>query len=128
MSDIQYAVGLAGLSSSSSASSRARKKSQEPTVDDAEEPAATAASSPARLRSRRRRGAEAKDHAYRYEYMDPDPDESLLASDAGAGPIGVAGAAVKSDAARAAGLATLTRDGLSEGPTVPMMPSTWDRD
>jgi hypothetical protein len=25
-------------------------------------------------------------------------------------------------------LATLTRDGLSEGPTVPMMPSTWDRD
>lgn len=128
MTDIQYAVGLAGLSSSSSASSRARRKSQEPGLDDAEEPAATAASAPARLRSRRRRGAEAKDHAYRYEYMDLDSDESLLTSDAGAGPLGFAGAAAKSDAAQAAGLATLTRDGLSDGPTVPMMPSTWDRD
>lgn len=128
MTDIQYAVGLAGLSSSSSASSRARRKSQEPGLDDAEEPAAAEVSAAARLRSRRRRGAEAKDHAYRYEYMDLDPAESLLASDAGAGPLGFAGAATKSDAAHAAGLATLTRDGLSDGPTVPMMPSTWDRD
>ena len=128
MTDIQYAVGLAGLSSSSSASSRARRKSQEPMLDDAEEPAATAASAAARLRSRRRLGAEAKDHAYRYEYMDLDSDESVLASDAGAGPLGFAGAAPKSDAAQAAGLATLTREGLSDGPSVPMMPSTWDRD
>ncbi|OBF61862.1 hypothetical protein A5753_18015 [Mycobacterium sp. 852002-51971_SCH5477799-a] len=128
MTDMQYAVGLAGLSSSSSASSRARRKSQEPGLDDAEAPAAAAASTAARLRSRRRRGAEAKDHAYRYEYMDLDPAESLLASDAGAGPLGFAGAATKSDAAQATGLATLTRDGLSDGPTVPMMPSTWDRD
>jgi len=129
MTDIQYAVGLAGLSSSSSASSRARRKSQEPVLDDAEEPAAaTAASAAARLRSRRRLGAEAKDHAYRYEYMDLDSDESLLASDAGAGPLGFAGAAPKSDAAQAAGLATLTREGLSDGPRVPMMPSTWYRD
>ena len=60
--------------------------------------------------------------------MDLDPDESLLASEAGAGPIGFAGAATKSDSTQAAGLATLTRDGLSDGPTVPMMPSTWDRD
>lgn len=128
MTDIQYAVGLAGLSSSSSASSRARRKSQEPGLDEAEEPAATEASAPARLRSRRRRGAEAKDHAYRYEYMDLDPHDALLTSDAGAGPLGFAGAAAKSDTAQAAGLATLTRDGLSDGPTVPMMPSTWDRD
>ncbi|MEE2855006.1 MAG: PPE family protein [Actinomycetota bacterium] len=128
MTDIQYAVGLAGLSSSSSASSRARRKSQEPGFDEADEPAAAAASAPARLRSRRRRGAEAKDHAYRYEYMDLDSDESLLASEAGAGPLGFAGAATKFGAAQAAGLATLTRDGLSDGPTVPMMPSTWDRD
>jgi hypothetical protein len=80
------------------------------------------------LRSRRRRGAEAKDHAYRYEYLDLDSDESLLASEAGAGPLGFAGAATKFGAAQAAGLATLTRDGLSDGPTVPMMPSTWDLD
>ena len=126
MTDIQYAVGLAGLSSSSSASSRARRKSEEPALDDAEEPAATAASATERLRTRRRRGAEAKDHAYRYEYMDLDRDESLLASDAGAGPLGFAGAGAKSDAARAAGLATLTREGLSDGPSVPMMPSTWE--
>ncbi|OBH62798.1 PPE family protein [Mycobacterium sp. E2479] len=127
MTDIQYAVGLAGLSSSSSASSRARRKSEEPALDDAEEPAATAASAVERLRRRRRRGAEAKDHAYRYEYMDLDLDGSPLASDVGAGPLGFAGVAAKSDAAQAAGLATLTRDGLSDGPTVPMMPSTWDR-
>ena len=128
MADIQYAVGLAGLSSSSSASSRARRKSREEALDDAEEPAATEASAAERLRFRRRRGAEAKDHAYRYEYMDLGSDESILLSDAGAGPLGFAGAATKPDAARAAGLATLTRDGLSEGPAVPMMPSTWDRD
>ncbi len=128
MTDIQYAVGLAGLSSSSSASSRARRKSQEPALDDAEEPEAAAASAAERLRRRRRRGAEAPDQAYRYEYMDLDPDESLLASDAGAGPLGFAGAAAKSDAAQAAGLATLTHDGLSDGPAVPMMPNSWDRD
>ncbi|MEB4211664.1 PPE family protein [Mycobacterium sp. 94-17] len=128
MTDIQYAVGLAGLLSRSSASSRARRKSEEPALDDAEEPAATAAAAAERMRRRRRRGAEANDHAYRYEYMDLGPDESSLASDAGAGPLGFAGAAAKSDAVQAAGLATLTRDGLSDGPRVPMMPSTWDRD
>ncbi|OBF83760.1 hypothetical protein A5791_02820 [Mycobacterium sp. 852002-51163_SCH5372311] len=127
MADAQYAVGLAGLSSRSSASSRTRNKSQESAPDEAEEPAATAASARERLRSRRRRGAEAKDHAYRYEYMDPDPDESPLASDAGAGPVGFAGAAPK-PGFQPAGLLTLDDDGLSSGPKAPMLPTSWGDD
>ncbi|WP_219845614.1 hypothetical protein [Mycobacterium shigaense] len=45
-----------------------------------------------------------------------------------AGPLGFAGAASKSEAARAAGLTTLAGDGLSEGPAAPMLPSSWNRD
>ncbi len=60
--------------------------------------------------------------------MTPKTPTLARASAESAGPLGFAGAATKSDAARAAGLATLTRDGLSDGPTLPMMPSTWDRD
>jgi PPE-repeat protein len=127
MADVQYAVGLAGLSSRSSASSRARSKSQEPAPDEAEEPAAAAASDRDRLRRRRRRGAEAKDHAHRYEYMDLDGDDAPLASDAGAGPVGFAGAATKSGF-RPAGLVTLDDDGVSSGPNVPMLPSSWEDD
>lgn len=56
------------------------------------------------------------------------PKDGPVASGASAGQLGFAGAATKSDAARPAGLATLTRDGLSDGPGVPMMPRTWDRD
>ncbi|ETB51817.1 hypothetical protein O976_11160, partial [Mycobacterium avium subsp. paratuberculosis 10-8425] len=90
-----------------------------------------------KARARRRRRGTATDRAYRYEYMDLDtdggpedggPEDGAVASEASAGQLGFAGAATKSEAARPAGLATLTRDGLSEGPGVPMMPSTWDRD
>ena len=127
MADAQYAVGLAGLSSRSSASSRARSKSQEPAPDEAGQPAATAASARERLRSRRRRGAEAKDHAHRYEYMDLDPDEAPVASDAGAGPVGFAGAAPKSGF-QPAGLVTLDDEGVTSGPNAPMLPRSWSDD
>ncbi|WP_431313771.1 PPE family protein [Mycobacterium avium] len=139
MSDALYAVGLSGLSARGSASSRARRKSGEPAPDDLDAPAAAvaAAAGSKKAQARRRRRGTATDRAYRYEYMDLDtdsgpedggPDDGPVASEASAGQLGFAGAATKSDAARPAGLATLTRDGLSEGPGVPMMPSTWDRD
>ncbi|EUA39281.1 PPE family protein [Mycobacterium avium subsp. avium 2285 (R)] len=139
MSDALYAVGLSGLSARGSASSRARRKSEEPAPDDLDAPAAAAAAAAGskKARARRRRRGTATDRAYRYEYMDLDtdsgpedggPDDGPVASEASAGQLGFAGAATKSDAARPAGLATLTRDGSSEGPGVPMMPSTWDRD
>ncbi|MCV7049821.1 hypothetical protein H7H82_04240 [Mycobacterium heidelbergense] len=47
------------------------------------------------------------------------------ASDEGAGPLGFAGAAAKSGVPAATGLATLGGDGLSDGPTLPMLPSSW---
>lgn len=140
LSNALYAVGLSGLSARGSASSRSRRKSEEPSSDDLDAPAAAAAAAAAKkkARARRRRGGTATERAYRYEFMDLDQDgdpgadsEDPFAarpSEDSAGPLGFAGAAAKSDAARAAGLATLTRDGFSDGPSVPMMPSTWDRD
>ncbi len=138
LSDALYAVGLSGLSARGCASNRARRKSEEPAPDDADAPAAAvAASAKPRLRARRRRGATAKDKAYRYEYMDledaaPGPDDepitSIGESGEAAGPLGFAGAAAKSDVGHASGLATLAGDGLSDGPAVPMLPSSWGPD
>ena len=120
MADYFYAVSLSGLSARSSASGRSRRKSSEPAPDDAEAAATGAASARERLRSRRRRGGEAKDHAYRYEYLEPEPPS---ASDTGAGPLGFAGAASKPT-----GLVTLDSDGMSSGTSMPLLPSSWQRD
>ena len=138
LSDALYAVGLSGLSARGSASSRARRKSEEPAPDDADAPAAAAAASAKqRAKARRRRGATAKDRAYRYEFMDledvaPGPDDepsaSVRESGQPAGRLGFAGAAAKSGASHAAGLTTMTGDGLSDGPAVPMLPSSWSHD
>lgn len=124
LSDVLYAVGLSGLSARSSASGRARRKAEEPAPDDADVPAPAGASAN-RQRSRRRLRATAQDRAHRYEYMDLGPGP-VGPSDAGAGPLGLAGAAAKSGAGQAAGLATLSGDGWSDGPALPMLPSTWD--
>ncbi|SPM36396.1 PPE family protein [Mycobacterium rhizamassiliense] len=135
LSDALYAVGLSGLSARGSASSRARRKSEEPADDDADAPAAAAAASAkGRLKARRRRGATAKDKAYRYEFMDleddpaPSDEPAATADGRAAGALGFAGAATRSEAAQAAGLATLDGDGWSDRPAVPMLPSSWNRD
>jgi PPE-repeat protein len=138
LSDALYAVGLSGLSGSASARNRSRRKSEEPAPDDAAAPAAAAAASAKeRLKARRRRGATAKDRAYRYEFMDLDdaasgpgdePSASVGESGQAAGPLGFAGAATTSGASHAEGLTTLTGDGLSDGPAVPMLPSSWGHD
>ncbi|MFP1155493.1 PPE family protein [Mycobacterium sherrisii] len=136
LSDALYAVGLSGLSGRAAASSRSRRKSAQPAADDVDAPAdAAAAPAKQRLKARRRRGATVKDKAYRYEYMDledaagPDdvPDVSVGESGQSAGLFGFAGAATKSGARQAAGLATLDDDGLSDGPAVPMLPNSWTR-
>lgn len=136
LSDALYAVGLSGLSGSASARNRSRRKSEEPAPDDADAPAAlAAASTKERLKARRRRGGTAKDKAYRYEYMDledtpaaPDDEPVSMAGESGAGTLGFAGAAAKSGADHAAGLTTLTGDGLNDGPSMPMLPKTWGKD
>lgn len=140
LSNALYAVGLSGLSARGAASSRSRRKSEEPSPDDLDAPGAAAAAAAAKekARARRRRGGTATERAYRYEFLDldeasdpagdgDDPHATRPSQDS-AGPLGFAGAAAKSGATQAAGLATLDRDGLSDGPSVPMMPSTWDRD
>ncbi|WP_231996367.1 hypothetical protein [Mycobacterium scrofulaceum] len=136
MSDALYAVGLSGLAARGSASNRARRKSEEPAPDDVDAPAEAAAAAAAKkkARARRRRAGTATDRAYRYEFMDPDsgvdddiPD-AVRASDQGGGSLGFAGAATISGLAQPTGLTTLTREGFGDGPTVPMMPSSWGGD
>lgn len=138
MSDTLYAVGLSGLAARGSASGRARRKSEEPAPDDVEAPAAAAAEAAARkrARARRRRAGTATDRAYRYEFLDLEENsgrddegpEAVHPSGQGGGPVGFAGAATRSGLDQPAGLATLTRVGLGDGPTVPMMPSSWGND
>ena len=57
--------------------------------------------------------------------VDPDWGASTAASDRGAGPLGFAGTVSKSNE-KAAGLATLSDDGFGSGPSMPMLPGTWD--
>jgi PPE-PPW subfamily C-terminal region len=123
MSDVFYAVGFSGLSASASAGSRARRKSEEPADDDAEAPAVAAAAARDRARRRRRSAATAKDRAHRYEFM--DSDGATTPSEWGTGALGFVGATARSGVAEAAGLTTLTGRGLSDGPTLPMLPSSW---
>jgi PPE-repeat protein len=139
LSNALYAVGLSGLAARTGASGRSRRKSEEPASDDLDAPAAgVTAAAKKRAQARRRRRGTATDRAYRYEYMDLDQElapgfdtadpPASIPSEESAGPLGFSGAATQSGADQAAGLATLTRHGLSDGPSMPMMPSTWGHD
>jgi PPE-repeat protein len=59
--------------------------------------------------------------------VDPDWGGSTATSDRGAGPLGFAGTLSKTDSA-ATGLATLDDDEFGGGPTMPMLPATWNAD
>ena len=130
-----YLVGPGfGLGSSMNTSAGAKKKSPEP--DTAAAPAA-AASAGEQARARRRRRAKMRGHGH--EFMDMDvqvePDWSAppgaeqvgsLASDQGTGTIGFAGTARREAPVEAAGLATLAGDEFGGGPSLPMLPGTWE--
>jgi PPE-repeat protein len=129
-----YAVGPPGIGvgsgMSTSAGSSAKKKGSEP---EAAAVAAAAARQEARARRRRRAGL----RGYGDEFMemninvDPDwgaPPEQALASDHGAGPLGFAGTVSKETVAAAAGLTTLAGDEFGGGPTMPMVPGSWNSD
>jgi PPE-repeat protein len=95
--------------------------------------AAVGAVSRGKARARRRRRAEMRDYADEFADMDSDlgpsvePEEaSVLASDRGAGSLGFVGTVYKDTAAQAAGLATLSGNGFGGGPSMPMVPGTWD--
>lgn len=75
-----------------------------------------------------------KDHYRGYEYVDLEPDDGPIpdpgrsvASDRGAGSLGFAGTA-PAETTEAAGLATLAGDEFGNGPSMPMLPSSWDSD
>jgi PPE-repeat protein len=62
--------------------------------------------------------------------VDPDwdapPSDEPLASSHGAGPFGFAGTVRNKAVEQAAGLATLAGDEFGGGPTVPMVPGSWE--
>jgi PPE-repeat protein len=136
-----YLVGGPTIGTDLGLSSSARRKASEPEVAAAA--AAAAASAREQRRARRRRRATMKDHYRGYEFMDLDPDSkaepdpfadsgksaaSAAASGQGAGPLGFAGTARKEADIPAAGLATLAGDDFGGGPSVPMVPGTWEPD
>ncbi|WP_156687500.1 PPE family protein [Mycobacterium sp. Marseille-P9652] len=129
-----YLVGPgAGLGSSlsDSAGYGATKKAPDRASATA---AATAVDS--RAAARRRRRAKLRGHGD--EFMDlnvqvepdwagPPGEPPTVASGQGAGTLGFTGTATK-EATKAAGMATLAGDEFGGGPTLPMMPQTWDGD
>jgi PPE-repeat protein len=126
-----YAVGPPGIGfdsgMSASAKSSAKRKAPEP---DSAAAAATAAARE-QARARRRRRTLMRDHGDEFADMniDVDPDWSQpLASDSGAGPLGFAGTVRNEAVEQAAGLTTLAGDEFGGGPTVPMMPGSWESD
>jgi PPE-repeat protein len=99
--------------------------------------AAAAVRTPTREQARRRRRARMKGFADEFMDMnvdvDPDwdtPDEQpgSAASESGAGALGFAGTTGKAGVTGATGLTTLAGDDFGGGPSVPMLPESWDRE
>ncbi|HTY28648.1 MAG TPA: PPE domain-containing protein [Mycobacterium sp.] len=129
-----YLVAGPTMGSSAGVSASARRKAPEP-GSAAARAAAASARHEQRARRRRRVAMHANHRGYRYEFVDPEWDMGdeaaveaapTVASDRGAGALGFAGTAGR-EAAAAAGLATLPGDEFGGGPTVPMVPGTWER-
>jgi PPE-repeat protein len=128
-----YAVGPPGIGVGEGMSLGA--KTQEPTSrGSAKAPEIAAAAAAAGVPRRRRRRVAMR--GYADEFMDmnvqvdpdwsaPPPGGETVASDQGAGPLGFAGTQSKGST-QAAGLATLSDDEFGGGPSMPMLPGTWD--
>ncbi|MGH3968821.1 MAG: hypothetical protein ACRDTV_12060, partial [Mycobacterium sp.] len=135
-----YVVGPPGMGFGSGmntgASSSARRKAPEPDSVAA----AAAAAGRQEARARRRRRATLRDYGDQFMDMDVevDPDwgappasepvASTVASDRAAGPLGCAGTVGEDALGQAVGLTTLPGDEFGGGPTVPMVPSSWEPD
>ncbi len=129
-----YVVSGMGLSSSAGSKAASSAKGKVPEAGSVA--AAAAASAREAAKARRRQRARQRGHGDEFMDMniDVDPDWGTRASgptsasDRGAGNLGFAGTARKETVAEAAGLTTLAGDGFGGGPTMPMMPATWERD
>lgn len=115
-------VGVAAATTTRTAAA-AERKAYEPDM------AAAGAGGHARdARARRRRRAATRREGGGYEYMAmpaDSPQEVAAASDSGAGPLGFSGVVHKPDATTT-GLTTLGGTGFGDGPTAPLLPSTWE--
>ncbi|WP_374023278.1 PPE family protein [Mycobacterium sp. HNNTM2301] len=132
-----YLIGGPPAGFGSGATAGAQRKAPEP--DSAAAAAAAAASAREQRRARRRRKAGLQDHYRGYEVMDMEPDvesapehpaapaTSSVASDRGAGPLGFTGTASKGSA-EATGLTTLAGDDFGGGPSLPLLPGSWEGD
>lgn len=139
-----YAVGPPGIGfgSGMGAKASAGAKRAAPEPDTA---AAAAAARREQTRAWRRR-AKIRAHGDEFMNVEVDPDwgapvdvgvppagegdsaAPAAASDQGGGPLGFAGTVPKETVAEAAGMATLAEDAFGNGPTVPMVPHSWDCD
>ncbi len=133
-----YMVGGPTVGAGTGMSSSAQRKAWEP--DAAAAAAAAAASAGEKQRARRRRRAGMR--GYGDEFMDMniqvdpewggpsggEPVASTAASDRGAGNLGFAGTARKDAVVEASGLTKLAGDGFGGGPSIPMLPGTWEPD
>ena len=132
-----YVMGPPGIGARAGTSLGA--KTQEPASrGSAKAPEIAAAAAAAAGRTRQRRRRKVSQRGYGDEFMDMnidvDPDwggppsepvASTVASDQGAGNLGFAGT-VSKGSTQAAGLATLSDDEFGGGPSMPMLPGTWD--
>ncbi|QZA07357.1 PPE family protein [Mycolicibacter heraklionensis] len=121
-----YVIGPPGATGQISAVARryAVKKAAAPDVAAESEAAAAAARDRSRARRRRAARGHADEFIYVYADDDPHPGPSTRASDRSAGALGFAGAQAQ-PGRPAAGLATLAGNGLSDGPTLPLLPESW---
>ncbi|OBI91114.1 PPE family protein [Mycobacterium asiaticum] len=123
---VPYAIGGGpgiGFDSGSKTRSPVSAQAKAPEPDSA----AAAAAAAARRRKRRRRKQDEPLRAYADEYVDVGPDdvEEPAASASGAGPLGFAGTAAERRR-QAAGLAVVADDGFGGGPTIPLLPGSWE--
>ncbi|OBH54351.1 hypothetical protein A5687_00065 [Mycobacterium mantenii] len=125
-----YLVGGPGIGTGSGMGSGVRRTASE--LAPSRTAAPTAASVSERQRARRQRRAAMPDHYRGYEFIDLEPGaepatdgDSSWASERGAGSLGFAGTA-PAQTAEAAGLTTLTGDQFGNGPSVPMLPGSWE--
>lgn len=117
-----YLAGVLGSGADSSVRGKARKAA----AANAATPAAVAAPAGQQKEARRRRAAGQRiDRGYRYEFLEQGAP-TTVASDQGAGLLGFAGTGPTAASQR--GLATLDDDRFGGGPTVPMVPGSWDSD
>ncbi|MEI7715553.1 MAG: hypothetical protein WCI78_05625, partial [Mycobacterium sp.] len=139
-----YLVGGPRMGAGTGMPTGAQRKAPEPDIAAAAAAVATSAAARQRARQRRRAAMNDQHRGYRYEFLDsgaearadgvPGPErpaaEPSTGSARGAGPLGFAGAArdVTGPAAEAAGLAARASGEFGRGPSIPMVPRTWQTD